>query len=157
MFLWVRNPGPVWLGSLFQGLWQSVSQGCDLFWCSSRGHLLSSQGCWKDAVAFFFFLILLCQVLVVACGIWFHDQGSNLGPLHREHGVLVTDYQGNPWIQCLMGYQTRGLSSLVAGGHPPFLTMWASSWGILPLQSHPGRKIYTKSLLARPKWQCHIL
>ena len=81
----------------------------------------------------------------MACGIWFHDQGSNSGPLHREHGVLDTDCQGNPWIQCPVGYQTRGLSSLVAGGHPLFLAMWASSWGILPLQSHPGRKnLYKK-------------
>ncbi|XDA85125.1 hypothetical protein R6Z07F_014902 [Ovis aries] len=27
---------------------------------------------------------------VVACGIEFPDQGLNLGPLHREHGVLAT-------------------------------------------------------------------
>ena len=30
----------------------------------------------------------LCWVLVVACGIWFPDQGSNLGPLHGEWGGL---------------------------------------------------------------------
>ena len=28
--------------------------------------------------------------LLAACGIWFSDQGSNPGPLHREHGVLAT-------------------------------------------------------------------
>ena len=28
--------------------------------------------------------------LVAPCGIQFPDQGSNLGPLHWEHGVLVT-------------------------------------------------------------------
>ena len=27
-------------------------------------------------------LLAACEVLVVACGIWFPDQGSNLGPLH---------------------------------------------------------------------------
>ena len=80
MFLWVRNPGPVWLGSLFQGLWQSVSQGCDLFWCSSRGHLLSSQGCWKDAVAFFFFFNFAVPGL--SCGMWdlVSWPGIKLGP-----------------------------------------------------------------------------
>ena len=30
------------------------------------------------------------QTLVVACGIQFPDQGSNLGSLHWEHRVLVT-------------------------------------------------------------------
>ena len=29
--------------------------------------------------------IWLCEFLVVACGIQFLDQGSNLGPLHWEH------------------------------------------------------------------------
>ena len=28
--------------------------------------------------------------LLAACGIWFSDQGSNPGPLHREHGILAT-------------------------------------------------------------------
>ena len=30
------------------------------------------------------------DLLVAACGIWFPDQGSNLGPLHWEHGILAT-------------------------------------------------------------------
>ena len=34
------------------------------------------------------------QTLSCACGIWFPDQGSNLGPLRWEHGVLTT---GAPW------------------------------------------------------------
>ena len=33
-------------------------------------------------------------ILVVACGIWFLDQGLNLGPLHWEHGVLATGLPG---------------------------------------------------------------
>ena len=32
--------------------------------------------------------------LLIACGIWFPDQGSNLGPLHWEHRVLVTGLPG---------------------------------------------------------------
>ena len=31
-----------------------------------------------------------CQLYVGACGILFLDQGSNLGPLHLEHGILAT-------------------------------------------------------------------
>ena len=32
--------------------------------------------------------------LVAACGIWFPDQGPNLGPLPWEHGVLATGPPG---------------------------------------------------------------
>ena len=35
--------------------------------------------------------IWLCQVLVGACGVWFPDQGSNLGPLSWERGVPATE------------------------------------------------------------------
>ena len=38
----------------------------------------------------FFFFIWLCWVLVVTCGIKFPDQGSNLGSLHWELGILTT-------------------------------------------------------------------
>ena len=31
-----------------------------------------------------------CKFLVEACGIWFSDQGSNLGPLRWPRGVLAT-------------------------------------------------------------------
>ena len=36
-----------------------------------------------------FLFIWQCQVLVIACGIYFPDQGSNPGPLHWEHGALA--------------------------------------------------------------------
>ena len=36
----------------------------------------------------------LHRVLAVACGIQFSDQGSNLGPLHWECGVLATGPRG---------------------------------------------------------------
>ena len=39
-------------------------------------------------------LVASCKLLVVACGIQLPDQGSNLGPLHREHGVLATGPRG---------------------------------------------------------------
>ena len=35
-------------------------------------------------------LVAACRILVVACEIWFPDQGSNPGPLHWEHGVSAT-------------------------------------------------------------------
>ena len=41
-------------------------------------------------------LIWLHQVLIVTCGIYFLDQGLNLGSLNLEHGVLATDHQGSP-------------------------------------------------------------
>ena len=40
--------------------------------------------------------IWLHRVLVVTCGIYFLDQGLNLGSLNLEHGVLATDHQGSP-------------------------------------------------------------
>ena len=42
---------------------------------------------WVLAVAFRI-------LLVVACGIWFPNQGSNLSPLHWEHGALTTGPPG---------------------------------------------------------------
>ena len=43
---------------------------------------------------FFFFLKLAaCEHLTEACKIHFPNQGSNLGPLHWEHGVLATGSQ----------------------------------------------------------------
>ena len=40
------------------------------------------------------FLVEACKLLVAACGIYFLDQGSNLGPLHWELGVLATGPSG---------------------------------------------------------------
>ena len=40
--------------------------------------------------------IWLHRVLVVTCGIYFLDQGLNLGSLNLEHGGLATDRQGSP-------------------------------------------------------------
>ena len=31
-------------------------------------------------------LLVTCELLVAACGIYFSDQGLNLGPLHWDHG-----------------------------------------------------------------------
>ena len=39
-------------------------------------------------------LVAACQLLIVACGIWLPDQGSNLGPLHWKHGTLATGSPG---------------------------------------------------------------
>ena len=37
---------------------------------------------------------MACKLLVAACGIYFPDQGLNLGPLHWESGVLATGPPG---------------------------------------------------------------
>ena len=42
----------------------------------------------------FFFLIVASKLFILACGNKFSDQGSNLGPLHREHGLLTTGPPG---------------------------------------------------------------
>ena len=39
-------------------------------------------------------LVVACGLLVEACGIQFPNQGSNLGPLHQEYGVLATGPPG---------------------------------------------------------------
>lgn len=31
---------------------------------------------------------MTCELLVAACGVYFSDQGLNLGPLHGEHGAF---------------------------------------------------------------------
>ena len=46
---------------------------------------------YQGFIIFLFFnLVAPCELLVAACGIYFPDQGSNLGPLHWEHRVLST-------------------------------------------------------------------
>ena len=70
---------------------------------------------WKDVLlepfsfSFFFFfklfiylpaLCLSCgtlALLVVACGVWFPDQGLNPGPLNWECGVLTTGLPVKSW------------------------------------------------------------
>ena len=37
---------------------------------------------------------MACELLDVACGIWFPDWGLDLGPLHWKHGVLDTGPPG---------------------------------------------------------------
>ena len=63
---------------------------------------------------FYFFLIfylfilaalgiscLVRDLLVVACGIYFPDQGLNLGPLHWKHGVLTAGPPGKSPLHVL--------------------------------------------------------
>lgn len=60
------------------------------------GSLLQHRRCLIIAVAC---RIVSCgrqrNSLVVARGLWFLDEGLNLGPLHLEHGVLATGPSGN--------------------------------------------------------------
>ena len=39
-------------------------------------------------------LVAACELLVMACGISFPNQGSNLGPLHWERVILATGQPG---------------------------------------------------------------
>ena len=52
------------------------------------------------SLIYFIFLIFiwLHQVLVIACGIYLPDQGSNPGSLHWECGVLATGPLGKSLI-----------------------------------------------------------
>ena len=47
---------------------------------------------------FFFFSVVACEFLIAACGIYFLGQGSNLGSLNREHGVLSAGPMGSPYF-----------------------------------------------------------
>ena len=51
---------------------------------------------YKSFFKVLLFTYLFVPVLVVACGIYFPDQGSNPGPLHWEPGVLTTEPRGKP-------------------------------------------------------------
>ena len=42
--------------------------------------------------------VAACELLVAARGIWFPDQGLNLGPQHEEHRVLATGPPGKSLI-----------------------------------------------------------
>ena len=44
--------------------------------------------------------VAACQLLVVACGIKFPDEGLNPGPLLWKHGVQQLDHQGSPQRTC---------------------------------------------------------
>ena len=58
-----------------------------------------------NACAFFFFfnifIYLTAPGLSVACGIYFPDQGSNLGSLLWEHGVIATGQPGKSLMHVL--------------------------------------------------------
>ena len=63
----------------FKDLWQSHN-------CSILGFLFN----------FLNLFIWLSQILVVACGMWFPNQGQNLGPQLWEHGSQPLNHQGSP-------------------------------------------------------------
>ena len=67
----------------------------------------------------FYLFIWLYWVLVVACGLWFPDQGSNPGPWHWERRVLTTRPPGKPPQPALKAYfpftDTSGI--LLGDGH----------------------------------------
>ena len=44
------------------------------------------------------------DLLAVACGIWFPDQGLNPGPLPWEHGVLTAEPPGESRVFILILY-----------------------------------------------------
>ena len=63
-----------------------------LFGCTGS---LRCAGSLVVACRIFFFQLWHTGSLGVACGIQFPDQGSNLGPLHWQRGVLPLDHQGS--------------------------------------------------------------
>ena len=73
-----------------------------------------------------------CKLLVAACGIQFPDQGLNLGPLHWERGVLLSGPPGKPLYYLL---------HLTTSYHPHLYTpVWELATNISHLD-------YCKSLL----------
>ena len=58
-------------------------------------------------------LVAACKLLVVVCGIYFPDQGSNLGPLHWEHGVLAIGPPGKSIKKTFLILQYSTLKSTV--------------------------------------------
>ena len=70
-------------------------------------------------------------VLIAACGIWFLEQGSNLGPMHWEFGVLAIGPSGKSakfWIKrCYWGSRKVGIGKVKESLYPP----------LKPLPSNP--------------------
>ena len=95
-----------------------------------------------------YLFIWLCQVLVVACGIFSCGMRTlgcsmwdivpwpgNLGPLHWEHGVLATGAPGSPHAyilaNCSIGNRSPGLAAVMGG--------WQESeWSIAALARWVG-------------------
>ena len=76
--------------------------------------------------------------LVAACGIWFPDQGSNLGPLHWECRVLATGPPGKP--QQLSHFCTH-------------ICLWPSRVPRPPAQQRPGSVILGERLSQQLPWR----
>ena len=72
----------------------------------------------------FFFLIWLCQVFVVACGIWFHDQGVKLGPPASGAWSLSHRLPGKSLDSVSCRLSDKGPQFLRGWRPPLFLAMW---------------------------------
>ena len=75
-----------------------------LFWRGtmkilSERCVLVRRSSLRERVFFLKIFIWLCQVLVVACGIQFPDQGSNPGPCIGSLESQPGDHQGSPRIK----------------------------------------------------------
>ena len=76
---------------LLQGIFLTQASNPGLLHCRQTLYPLSHQGSLVSMTySLKYLFIWLYWVLVVACGIQFPDQESNLGPLHWEHGVLAS-------------------------------------------------------------------
>ena len=84
--LLLQSTGSRCVGFSRCGTQASVVVACGL---QSAGSVVVARGlgsfCYRVVLQ-----CAVCGLLVVACGIQFPDQGSNLGPLHWEHRVLTT-------------------------------------------------------------------
>ena len=68
-----------------------------LFGCA-RSQVQQERSSWTGArpsLPHVKFLVVACELSIVASGILFPDQGSNLSPLHWERRVLATRPPGN--------------------------------------------------------------
>ena len=86
---WRRRwqPTPVLLPGEFHGQRSLQSCSCSLTWSHKELDMTEQLSFTHHHSGS---LVAACKLLVIARGIWFPDQGSNLGPLHWEHGVLAT-------------------------------------------------------------------
>ena len=118
-------------GSSVHGLLQARI----LEWVAASFFLCLSISCylfiWPSWV-----LVVACRIfelLVVACGIWFPEQGLNLDPLQWEHSILAPGPPGKSMCLLLRLHdESRKLS----------LKLLQISWkGELVAQGEPGEKV----------------
>ena len=88
------DPGIEPVSSALEGGFFTTEPPGKLVFHRSCTNLHSHQQCTNVSFLKKYLFIWLCWVLLVACGIYLPDQGSNPGPLHLELRVLATGPPG---------------------------------------------------------------